>query len=142
MRLSRLLCGQRTYSMIRTITAEEIQNYAQITGDTNPIHFQGESSIVHGTFLLGLVSNVMGTKCPGPGTQVMYLDGKFRKPVIVGSPIEITVKILEEKKFRKVVNAEYMISDPLYVDVMYVTGHAKLIQDMSKIDIDKNSSYS
>ena len=141
MRLSRLLCGQRTYSIIRTVTAEEIQNYAQITGDTNPIHFQGESSIVHGTFLLGLVSNVMGTKCPGPGTQVMYLDARFRKPVIVGSPIEITVKILEEKRFRKVVNAEYVISDPTFADVTYVTGHAKLMQEKSKIDIDENCSY-
>ena len=77
----------------RVIRDKDVKAYAELTGDDNPVHFQGEESIVHGTYLLGLVSSVMGTKCPGPGTKVLELTSKFVKPCLVGTKVKVEVNI-------------------------------------------------
>ena len=123
MKLFFALCQQRSSSIIRTITIQDCQNYAKLTGDTNPIHLQGESSIVHGTFLLGLVSSVMGTKCPGEGTKVLELKSKFLKPCPVGVTVEVNVNLLETRKISK---ADFLIKDSSNDSIKYVEGQAKL----------------
>ena len=111
-------------TIIRTVTVQDCQNYAKITGDTNPIHFQGESSIVHGTFLLGLVSSVMGTKCPGEGTKVLEIQSKFVKPCPVGVTVKVTVNLLDKRKISK---ADFVIKDFNNDSLIYVEGQAKLL---------------
>ena len=106
MKLLRCLC-QRSHTIVRTIGIQDCEKYAKLTGDTNPIHLQGDSSIVHGTFLLGLVSSVMGTKCPGEGTKVLQLQSKFLKPCPVGETIEVTVNVLDTRKISK---AEFVLN--------------------------------
>jgi 3-hydroxybutyryl-CoA dehydratase len=65
-----------SYSFSKTISHEDVALYGKVTGDMNPIHFDEayakstkfERNIVHGMFLLGLISNAIGNHLPGNGT--------------------------------------------------------------------------
>ena len=54
--------SQKKYEMVRSISKVDVDGFAAISGDTNPIHFEGETPIVHGAFLIAIVSGVIGTK--------------------------------------------------------------------------------
>ena len=127
MKLLRCLC-QRTHTIVRTIGIQDCEKYAKLTGDTNPIHLQGDSSIVHGTFLLGLVSGVMGTKCPGEGTKVLQLQSKFLKPCPVGETVEVTVNVLDTRRISK---AEFVVKSSVDDSKKYLEGQATLLLQRS-----------
>jgi len=73
----------------KTIRAEDIDAFAAITGDTNPVHLDEvyaastpfKARIAHGMLSAGLISTVLGTQLPGPGC--IYLDQqiRFRAPI-------------------------------------------------------------
>ena len=61
----------------KTITEADLLMFAGVSGDTNPIHLDQdfasrtmfEGRIAHGMLTASLVSTVLGTKLPGPGSQ-------------------------------------------------------------------------
>ena len=93
-----------SYSVNRVITAEDVQKFAEVTGDDNPIHVDAEYAkttrfggpIVHGVFLLGIVSKVLGRDFPGHGSVAVSISAKFLRPVPVGAEITVEVKITEK----------------------------------------------
>ncbi|MDD2877581.1 MAG: bifunctional enoyl-CoA hydratase/phosphate acetyltransferase [Acidiphilium sp.] len=90
-------------SVCRTLTLDDIALFAYISGDINPAHLDADYArtdmfhhiIVHGMWTAGLISAVLGTKLPGPGT--IYLDQslQFRAPVAPGDSITATVRVTE-----------------------------------------------
>lgn len=88
-------------SMSKTISDEDVQQFAAVTGDFNPIHvdddFAANSSfgkrIVHGMFNAGLISAVLGMKMPGPGATFVGQTLKFRNPVFIGDTVETKVTV-------------------------------------------------
>lgn len=76
----------------RKITVNDVKSFTELTNDTNPIHQDPVNGIVHGAFLNGLVSGVIGTKLPGSGTIVVEQHLKFPKPCYVNNEV-ITIKI-------------------------------------------------
>ncbi|KAF3427648.1 hypothetical protein E2986_08393 [Frieseomelitta varia] len=79
----------------------DILNFAKLTGDYNPIHFEASNNLVHGALLNGLVSGVIGTKMPGPGTVVIGQSFTFPAPCYAGDTIEIKVQIISARKIMK-----------------------------------------
>lgn len=71
----------------KKITFEDVKNFAVLTGDHNTIHVKSEMPIVHGAFLNGLVSGVIGTKLPGFGTLVCKQQIIFPEPCYVGEEV-------------------------------------------------------
>ena len=72
-------------------TQQDVELFARVTGDNNPIHIDAEFAkmtpfgrpIMHG-FLSGAVfSKVFGTLFPGQGTIYMSQEMKFRAPMFV-----------------------------------------------------------
>jgi acyl dehydratase len=69
------------YKFERYISAQDVKKFAEIVGDLNPIHLDVEFAersffkqrIVHGAFLAGLISKVLGMDFPGQGT--VYIRG-------------------------------------------------------------------
>jgi len=61
----------------KTITESDIYQFAEITGDYNPVHVDElyaqktrfKTRIVHGLLTAGLISTVLANKLPGPGAQ-------------------------------------------------------------------------
>ena len=93
-------------SFSKTITETDITLYAAVSGDTNPAHlndvYAKESSfggrIAHGMLSAGLISCVLGTKLPGPGTIYLSQDLKFVKPVYIGDTLTATVTVTERNE--------------------------------------------
>lgn len=92
-----------TASVSRTLSLDDIALFAYISGDINPAHLDADYArtdmfhhiIVHGMWTAGLISAVLGTRLPGPGT--IYLDQslQFRAPVAPGDTITATVTVTE-----------------------------------------------
>ncbi len=88
----------------RTLTPQDIQLFAVMSGDVNPAHVDPEYAkssnfhevIAHGMWGGALISTVLGTQYPGPGT--IYLDQTlhFSRPVTVGDLITVTVTVKEK----------------------------------------------
>lgn len=106
----------------RTVSMEDVEKFAELTGDNNKVHF-GVNGIVHGTFLNGLVSSVIGTKLPGHGTLVLSQNITYPKPCPLGSNLVITVEV---KSWRKIITCFYNIRNKLDNSIV-LQGDAKLI---------------
>ena len=80
-------------SVRRKITSDDVKLYADLTKDHNPIHLDPEQGIVHGAFLNGLVSGIIGTILPGNGTVVVQQNLRFPKPCYVGDEVSFKYKV-------------------------------------------------
>lgn len=91
-------------TIVKHITRSDIEKFMDVSGDTNPIHVQNENEkgIVHGAFLNGLVSGVIGTMLPGPGTLVVSQTLNFPNKCFEGELVKITVTLIENRKIMKV----------------------------------------
>ena len=93
-----LRVGQKA-SFGKTITESDIVLFAAVTGDTNPMHLNAEYAkdtifgerIAHGMLAAGLITKVLGTQLPGPGTIYLSQSLKFREPVRIGQTVTETV---------------------------------------------------
>lgn len=87
----------------RHISADDVRQFAEIVGDLNPIHIDAEIAeksffkkrIVHGAFLAGLISKVLGMDFPGQGTVYISQNSVFKRPVHVDTTVSVEVKILQ-----------------------------------------------
>jgi phosphotransacetylase/acyl dehydratase len=96
----------------RTLSTEDIQLFAVMSGDDNPQHVDPEFAastrfhgvIAHGMWGAALISAVLGTRLPGPGTIYRGQTLRFLLPVRVGDTLTISVTvsaIVAEKKLLK-----------------------------------------
>lgn len=84
----------------KRIDKKDIDDFARLSGDTNPIHF-GDRPLVHGVYLAGLVSGVIGTKLPGDGTILVTKNLRFPNACFAGDRIEIEVQLQSIRKLIK-----------------------------------------
>jgi 3-hydroxybutyryl-CoA dehydratase len=90
-----------TAKFSKTITEADIVLFAAVTGDTNPMHLDAEYAatsifkerIAHGMLAAGLITKVLGTQLPGPGTIYMSQTLKFRAPVKIGETVTAIVEV-------------------------------------------------
>jgi phosphate acetyltransferase/phosphate butyryltransferase len=88
-------------SIERTLTASDIQLFAAMSGDINPQHIDAEFAastrfhgvIAHGMWGAALISAVLGTRLPGPGTIYLNQTLSFHAPVRVGDTLKITATV-------------------------------------------------
>lgn len=93
-----------TASLSRQLTIEDIELFAVMSGDINPAHLDEQYAkasmfqrlIGHGMWGGALISTVLGTRLPGPGTIYLAQDLRFRRPVGVGDIITVTVTVHEK----------------------------------------------
>jgi phosphate acetyltransferase len=91
----------QTASISRQISADDIALFAIVSGDINPAHLDPQYAatdlfhhiIAHGMWGGGLISAVLGTELPGPGTIYLSQDLHFHAPVSVGDTITATVTV-------------------------------------------------
>lgn len=106
-----------TFTFERPVTDEDVRLFAQVSGDDNPLHLDPDYAattpfgrpIVHGAFLLAVVSKVLGRDYPGHGAVAVSLSAKFLRPVPVGSDIAVEVKVAEKIDARKHVRAKITV---------------------------------
>src|SRR5262245_17953570 len=96
-------------TLAKTVAAEDVVGFAQVTGDRNPIHLSEHfaaktpfrTRIAHGLYTASLISAVLGTRLPGPGAVYISQTLNFRAPVKIGDTVDVIVTVAElvpEKK--------------------------------------------
>ncbi|MDQ7840331.1 MAG: MaoC family dehydratase [bacterium] len=91
----------QTASTTRVITEADVEAYAHLTGDLNPLHMDPEFAsasrfggrIAHGMLTAGLISAVLGMHLPGPGGIYLSQTLTFLKPVRIGDTITATAEV-------------------------------------------------
>jgi len=98
-----------TAEFSKTVSESDVYLYAGVTGDFNPAHINEEyaretffkTRIAHGMLAAGLISTVLGTRLPGPGTVYVRQELNFLAPVRIGDTVTARVEVIEimtEKK--------------------------------------------
>ena len=107
--LDDLAIGQ-TAAKRRTVTAADLDAFAAVTGDDNPLHLDAAYAaktpfgerIAHGMLGAGYISAVLGTQLPGPGAIYVSQTLSFRRPVRIGDEVTAEVKVaaIDERRGR------------------------------------------
>lgn len=100
--LEELSVGQSA-QLVRTVGEADIVAFAEVTGDTNPVHLDADYAattsfgerIAHGMLSAGYISAVLGTTLPGPGAIYLSQALKFKRPVKIGDEVTAVVTISE-----------------------------------------------
>ena len=97
-----LAIGMRE-SYSRTVTDADVRGFAEVSGDHNPIHLDEayavrtpfKSRIAHGIYTASLISAVIASRLPGPGSIYMSQTLQFLAPVRIGDTVDATVEVIE-----------------------------------------------
>lgn len=87
------------------IEAGDIELFARISGDRNPIHFDERAAagsvfgeiVVQGGLITAVLNAVVAEELPGPGTVFLSTDWDFKAPVRPGDTITGRVEVIEAR---------------------------------------------
>lgn len=119
-------------SLSRVVSESDIEDFARITGDFNPVHIDEEYAknspfggrIAHGMLSAGFISAVFAMKLPGPGAVYREQSLRFLAPVKIGETITATVEIQQIDSNKK--NAEFKTWCENQDGVVVLEGVAKI----------------
>jgi acyl dehydratase len=89
----------------RTFSAEDVETYAEITGDRNPLHFDAAFAartkagrlIVHGGLTTGLFNALVAMELPGPGSVFLHQEWDYPAPAFVGDTVTAEAEVIEAR---------------------------------------------
>jgi 3-hydroxybutyryl-CoA dehydratase len=110
----------------KAVTERDIALFGEISGDTNPVHFDEEFArttpfkgrIAHGVLSASYISTVLGMQMPGPGTIFLAVNIRFKAPVRIGDTVTATCtvrEILPEKR-RVIFDCACKVGDTVVVE--------------------------
>jgi len=91
-----------TYS--RLVTEREVEMFAAVSGDHNPVHLDPEYAagtqfgecIAHGMLTGAFISAAIAMELPGPGTIYLGQNIQFRAPVFLGDTLTVTLEVISK----------------------------------------------
>jgi 3-hydroxybutyryl-CoA dehydratase len=108
-------------SLVHTVAAQDVRDFARISGDVNPIHLdeayakqtQFRRTIAHGLLTASYISAVFGSKLPGPGCIYISQTLNFKAPIHAGDEVTATVRIssLIEHRKRAIFNCQCTVGE-------------------------------
>ena len=119
---------------------DDIDLFAAVSGDVNPAHLDATFAatdlfghvVAHGMWTAALVSAVLGTKLPGPGTIYLGQDLRFLRPVAPGDTITVAVSVKEKRPQKHIVLLETRCTNQSGQEVL--SGTATVIAPTNKIE--------
>lgn len=128
-----------TASLTRTLSFKDIELFAIVSGDINPAHVDREYAqsdmfhkvIAHGMWGGALISNLLGTELPGPGTIYLNQTLRFLAPVGLGDSVTVVVKVVEKEAVKHHVTLDCTVTNQL--GVVVITGRAEVVAPTEKI---------
>jgi acyl dehydratase len=96
--------GQRARRS-KTVTARDVELYAEITGDRNPLHFDADFAgrtrfgrlVAQGGITSGMLNALVAMDLPGPGTVFMSQSLRYLAPTFLGDTLTAEVEVLALK---------------------------------------------
>ena len=132
--------------LLRTVTLGDIQAFAAVSGDTNPAHLNAEYAndtlfhgvIAHGMWGGALISALLGTHFPGPGTIYLEQVLHFTKPVRIGDTLTVTATVTSKDDARKQVELDCQVTNQKGVRVLH--GTARVLAPTQMVRLPKISA--
>ena len=129
--------------LLRTVTLQDIQAFAAVSGDINPAHLNAAYAdatmfhgvIAHGMLGAALISALFGTQFPGPGTIYLGQELKFTKPVRIGDTLTVVATVAEKDDEKKRVKMDCLVTNQKGEVVL--KGEAKLMPPTQKVKVPK-----
>ena len=117
--------------LTKTITENDINSFADVTGDRNPVHMDEKYAkktifkkrIAHGFLSASLISTVIASKLPGPGSIYLSQDLKFLAPVFIGDVLTVKVKVISLQVEKKRVK---LLTECFKSEKKILTGEAEI----------------
>ena len=130
--------GQSARS-VRTLTQADINAFAAVSGDTNPAHLDpayADATLFHGVIAHGmwggaLISALLGTVFPGPGTIYLEQALHFSKPVRLGDTVTVTVTVVARNDDNKSLELDCQVVKQTGERVLY--GAARVMAPTQKV---------
>jgi acyl dehydratase len=89
----------------RTFTADDVEAFARISGDRNPLHFDADFAartrvgrlVVQGGLTTGLFNALVAERLPGPGSVFLHQEWDYPAPVYIGDTVTAEAEVLEAR---------------------------------------------
>jgi len=126
-------------SLSRTLAWRDIELFAAMSGDVNPAHVDAEFAkndmfhriIAHGMWGGALISTVLGTELPGPGTIYVSQSLEFRHPIGLGDTVTVKVRAIDKDAAKHRVTFDCTVTNQAGRTV--ISGTAEVIAPTVKI---------
>jgi 3-hydroxybutyryl-CoA dehydratase len=123
----------------KKILEKDIMDFSLVTGDSNPVHMDDKFAkhtlfkkrIAHGFLSASLISTVIATKLPGPGSVYLNQTLKFLAPVFIGDLVNAKVKVGEINLEKNRIN---LLTECFIAEKRILTGNAEILVT-SKADL-------
>ena len=114
-----------------TFTSAQVAEFARLSGDTNPIHLDPavalvagfDREVVHGVLVIGLISRLLGTQLPGPGTILLEQHLRYRRPVYPDELVRATVEVTSVREDKPVIGLRTWVE----TDAVVLEGEATVV---------------
>jgi len=91
----------QAHETVHTITEHDIQLFAEVSGDYNPLHMSDDFAagtvfgkrIAHGALTASYISGILGNNLPGPGSIFVGLSMRFKRPVHIGDAVTVRAEV-------------------------------------------------
>ncbi len=130
-----------TYS--KRIEARDIQLFAAMSGDVNPVHLdaayaattQFKECIAHGMLSGAIISAAIAMELPGPGSIYLGQSLRFRLPVKLGDTITVHLQVTGKKDRRSLVTLDCKVFNQL--EKLVLTGTAEVMAPTEKVLLER-----
>ncbi len=110
----------QTVTRSATFTAEDVELYARLSGDRNPLHFDEAfvagtrfgRLLVQGGLTTGLLHALVAMDLPGPGTVFLSQSWKFTAPVYIGDTVTAEARVVSVHPSKPVTQLAIRIYKP------------------------------
>ncbi len=132
--------------LFRTLSLDDIKAFAAVSGDTNPAHLDAEYAndtllhgvVAHGMWGAALISALLGTKFPGPGTIYVDQTLHFSRPVRVGDTLSVVAAVVSKDDATKHVQMDCQVTNQRGERVLY--GTAEVLAPTEKVRLPQVSA--
>ncbi|AMO74965.1 Acyl dehydratase [Pseudomonas citronellolis] len=132
--------GQKA-SFQRPVGERDIQLFAEVSGDRNPVHLDADYAattlfkerIAHGMLSGALISAAIATTLPGPGTIYLGQSLRFTRPVKIGDVLDVELEVLEKLPKNRVRIGTRVLNQN---GEAVVEGEAEVLAPKQKLDIE------
>jgi acyl dehydratase len=110
--------GQRA-RRTHTVTAHQVELYAQITGDRNPLHFDADFAgrtrfgrlVAQGGIASGMLNALVAMDMPGPGTVFLSQTLSYKAPSYLGDTLTAEIEVVSLKPDKPVCQLKATITN-------------------------------